>query len=398
MIPREQIIIVSDENSRTTAGILANTLEIKYNISTRIWSSNNYIDKKDKINNNNIVICIGLNTITQRIKDSLNELCKSKAYKIKTKNNWAAVYGLRRIKQKQIENINNNNIAIILFIENYLSDFINNNFNHATNKDTENIYNISLKPVKKIRYSDIQIEKAPIDIGENEEQIETTSQKLDNKDETNNMNHQFKREMIRTGDNHWQISYYGKVFTVKEFDGLKYVKYLLMRPDQNFEAYELRAHVKNEDLKILKQIMDNRGVRDITKTNARKMISHYNDEMDNLNKKIEALESKADIHWDRCENEEAEECMKEIKNIEDKIKKYNILLSDYINRVANDIDDKVKEKENLKRTIKASIKFFINKLEDYPSLQKELTRLTKTVDGKFLVTYPDKDSEWHITN
>jgi len=93
-----------------------------------------------------------------------------------------------------------------------------------------------------------------------------------------------------------------------------------------------------------------------------------------------------------------DELLKEAKEYERQIKGLKKLVTPFYKMKKEKIYDEVKARDNLKRSIKASIRNFLIMLEDYPKLYNELKQLSKTTNGKFKVEYPDKQSEWHISS
>jgi len=289
MIPIDQIIIIAEKNVEKASQLLVKKLIENYNIKSYLCSSKEY--NKNNFSPEHIVICIGLNKITLKIRDSLTEVYKSDLFRIRIriKEKLATIFVLPTSRQrKKLKNIHKQQTinsskrteksikgllqrqktveeeiekdlinGVEYFINNYLENFINDSLprivisepNPAPPAVEKTTPGRDPKPVKE----------TPTDYPE--------EQKYD-------------KEFYEIDEGIFKLKYFDEEALIKDSTPLQYCYYVLSRPHRQISLTEIFCGVNDEEPNYIAPLIEGAVIdKNVNKTVVENLINDYNEKI-----------------------------------------------------------------------------------------------------------------------
>ncbi|MGC9385059.1 MAG: hypothetical protein ACP5D6_10705, partial [Kosmotogaceae bacterium] len=195
----------------------------------------------------------------------------------------------------------------------------------------------------------------------------------------------------------YTIRYYNDFIQLKESKGILYTSYLLERPYEEVSLEKLfLAFQKGET--TLDLITQGHEVDDIKSNTIKQMLDEYQDQIHEYQKKYDELEEMAN-HYDAIGNPEyANNCIKKMSQLEQQIRRYKQLSSEYRKKARYRVGDQNPQKEKLRSSVSHAFSDFYKtvKIRKAVELHKHLKRSIEVLNG--YIYSPEKSPDDWVLN
>lgn len=235
----DQLIIVANDVDHTSVNTLKEKIEKNYPIEVKLWTSDEYDEKENRVDNNQVYIIIGKFTNNPAKNDYRNNVDI-----IKDNGKFFIGYGFRKAVVFDYQQTESSRTAVNYFMRFCLKQFINKYLPDIKmrkilekGKDWPTKDDL-LKIIGDTNISQLQqasTKPAPDEPETEDEKPKPVKEPPNDYPEVQ----KYHKEFYKIGPNAWKIKYYDEEGVFDEYNGLLFMHHIFSNPGKNIKLDEL---------------------------------------------------------------------------------------------------------------------------------------------------------------